>query len=166
MHSGEIGRTVHVDLMDEITEETVYIYRGNSYPNELAAEQAKAAYERRISGAAFHLFNVAYDLDLASALQFQLSYRKAVAFDVDTDDADKAAKVVAEEFAAGLGLTIEHHSADWKTDGKRAGYLRNAEMVALGADICLAYIKNGSRGATMPARMAEKAGITTIRRNA
>lgn len=47
--------------------------------------------------------------------------------------------------------------------GKKAFYLRNKEMVDLGADICIAFIKGGSAGATMTAKLAEDAGIRTIR---
>lgn len=75
------------------------------------------------------------------------------------------ADAIADELGFDLthtyGLQVERHPAKWRRFGKRAGYLRNAEMVRLGADVCLAFIRDHSRGATMTARLAQEAGIPT-----
>lgn len=62
-----------------------------------------------------------------------------------------------------LGMDIEAHLADWELWGRSAGMRRNQEMVDRGADLWLAFIKNGSRGATHCAQAAERAGIPVRR---
>lgn len=78
-------------------------------------------------------------------------------------DARGADRMAAHIWTCSFGLAAEAKPAAWRTRGKRAGYIRNAEMVNRGADLCLAFIRNGSRGATMCADLAEKAGIPVRR---
>lgn len=68
----------------------------------------------------------------------------------------------AEEMAPLLGMTVESHPADWSAHGRAAGPIRNQAMVDAGADICLAFILDDSRGATDCAERAEAAGIDVV----
>lgn len=78
-------------------------------------------------------------------------------------DCPTGADRMASDWAIDNWVAQEPHPADWAAFGKRAGYLRNAEMVALGASVCLAFIKDNSRGATMTAGLAERVGIPVRR---
>lgn len=55
------------------------------------------------------------------------------------------------------------HPAKWHDDdgkySKRAGFLRNAEMVALKPDLVLAFRRNNSRGTNITIKLAQDAGI-------
>jgi hypothetical protein len=77
--------------------------------------------------------------------------------------AARGADLLAGAAARALGLQEEQHPARWDELGKVAGPVRNQEMVDLGADVCLAFIKNGSRGASHCAALAEKADIPVRR---
>jgi hypothetical protein len=77
----------------------------------------------------------------------------------------RGADYIAGVYAKRLGFSVEVHEvsdADWKNFGRSSGAIRNQAMVDKGADICLAFIRNESRGATMCAKMAEKAGIPVV----
>lgn len=78
-------------------------------------------------------------------------------------DCPTGADSMAKDWALYQSVIQEPHPAEWDRYGKRAGYVRNAEMVELGADLCLAFIKFGSPGSTMTANLAEKKGIEVRR---
>ena len=77
----------------------------------------------------------------------------------------RGADALAQRAAEAFGMKTECHPADWKAHGKRAGFIRNAEMISLGADLVLAFYKPGAgnRGTDHCARLAEKAGIPVRR---
>lgn len=58
-----------------------------------------------------------------------------------------------------LHVTAERHPALWQKFGKRAGIVRNELMVARGADLALAFIRDDSPGATHCAELASDAGM-------
>ena len=82
---------------------------------------------------------------------------------------------LADRLAGIRGIWAERHPADWDAHGKAAGFRRNAEMVALGADTCLFFAMpctdsrcarprpHDSHGASHCAGLAAKAGIPVRR---
>lgn len=69
--------------------------------------------------------------------------------------ADSLAEVAALE----MGMETEVHPADWEKFGRRAGYLRNAEMVEAGANVVLAFWDGSSKGTAMTMKLALNAGM-------
>jgi hypothetical protein len=79
-------------------------------------------------------------------------------------DASRGADRLARDIARSVPwLTEEAHPAEWETYGKGAGFIRNQDMVDLGADVALAFLRGPSRGTRHCAGQAEKAGIPVIR---
>lgn len=58
-----------------------------------------------------------------------------------------------------LHVTADRHPALWRKFGKRAGMVRNEQMIALGASLVLAFIRDDSPGATHCAELASDRGI-------
>lgn len=73
--------------------------------------------------------------------------------------AARGADRIAAQEAQKLGLLVEAHPADWDRHGKKAGYLRNEEMGALGADLCIAFWDGKSTGTQMMMVIAKSRGI-------
>ena len=69
---------------------------------------------------------------------------------------------IADAWARRHHWLVETHTADWRM-GRRAGPVRNLAMIRAGADLCLAFIKDNSRGASGCAAAAHDAGIPTWR---
>jgi hypothetical protein len=93
-------------------------------------------------------------------------------------DCPTGADAMADAVARHYGYRVERHPADWRPGGKldkSAGYRRNAEMVAAGADLCLCFLApcakprcreprpHPSHGGSHCADLAERSGIKVRR---
>ncbi len=68
------------------------------------------------------------------------------------------ADTLGERFAKEQGLTVELHPAKWKTLGKAAGIIRNAEM-ARASDALIAFWDGKSRGTAHMISFAKRRGL-------
>lgn len=85
------------------------------------------------------------------------------------------ADAMAAKACRDIGVRQEPHPADWRQHGKRAGFIRNAEMVKLGAGACVCFVMpcanprctrprpHDSHGASDCAERAEASGIPVMR---
>jgi hypothetical protein len=71
--------------------------------------------------------------------------------------AARGADSLAGEWARARGIAEERHPANWERDGKRAGPIRNAEMLATGIDGVVAF--PGGRGTAHMVQIAREAGV-------
>lgn len=90
-------------------------------------------------------------------------------------DCPTGADALAQELADEFRVRTERYPAKWREHSencpdwhfplptcKMAGFRRNAEMVSLGADICLAFQKDRSPGTQSTIQLAQAAGIPTF----
>lgn len=71
------------------------------------------------------------------------------------------ADTAAAEWAVLNEIAIDPHPADWDRYGKRAGFIRNTEMLAMKPDIVIAF--PGGRGTAMMVDIAKSARVRVIR---
>ena len=74
----------------------------------------------------------------------------------------RGADSLAGMIGAHMLMPIEVHPADWETHRNAAGPIRNREMVAAGADLCIGFPLENSRGTWDCLHAAAKAGIPTM----
>lgn len=73
----------------------------------------------------------------------------------------RGADLFAEGSAAALGLKCRVFYADWDTHGKKAGILRNLEMLDEEPDLVLAFQVGNSRGTQHTIDEAKRRGFKT-----
>ena len=72
------------------------------------------------------------------------------------EGADRVGRMWAESH----GIEVETFEADWEGLGKRAGYVRNADMAEVG-DYLAAFWNGSSKGTKMMIELSRKKGIKT-----
>lgn len=70
----------------------------------------------------------------------------------------RGADKLGEKFAKQFKIPVKHFPADWDKYGKKAGYIRNAEM-AKQADVCILFWDGKSKGTAMMKDLAEREGL-------
>lgn len=76
--------------------------------------------------------------------------------------ADGADSIADQRHRLLPGASCETWEAQWAEFGKAAGPRRNQAMVDSGVDLCLAFIRNDSRGATDCLMRASSAGVPVV----
>ena len=73
--------------------------------------------------------------------------------------AARGADTFAQLYAHALGIPETAYPADWRGKGKRAGIIRNLEMLDQKPDLVIAFQASGSRGTQHTIDEARKRGI-------
>jgi SLOG family YspA-like protein len=72
---------------------------------------------------------------------------------------ESSADMLADHFARYYGFVVQPFPADWEKHGKRAGILRNLQMLDEQPDLVLAFQRDGSRGTQHTIDEARRRGI-------
>jgi YspA, cpYpsA-related SLOG family len=74
----------------------------------------------------------------------------------------RGADRLVDEEAGKAGMITEPHPADWERYGKRPGFIRNEQMAAAGAILCVAFWDGKSNGTRDMLARAANHGIPTL----
>lgn len=66
---------------------------------------------------------------------------------------------IASQLWSRAGFPVETHAADWDNHGRRAGMVRNAEMVATGVDCAVAFQYGDTPGTRQCVDLIQRAGV-------
>lgn len=74
----------------------------------------------------------------------------------------RGADSLAREYGLSHGIPVRKFPADWNQYGKRAGPIRNSQMLKEGKpDLVVAFLAKNSRGTANMIAQSQKAGIPT-----
>lgn len=94
--------------------------------------------------------------DLLNDVMLDYSLEDLVIIEGEAKGADFLARVWAKHYK----VKYEAYPADWKTYGKKAGPIRNAQMLREGKpDLVIAFLAEGSIGTKDMINQSEKAGV-------
>lgn len=74
----------------------------------------------------------------------------------------QGADAIVKRWADRRLVPLDEFPAEWLKYGNRAGLMRNEYMVNLGADMCVAFLRNNSRGTQNTIDLARAVGIPTF----
>jgi hypothetical protein len=74
----------------------------------------------------------------------------------------EGADAIVQRWCDRRGVPLDAFPADWANYGKAAGPMRNMYMVHLGADMCVAFLRDNSKGTEGTINLARAAKIPTF----
>lgn len=76
--------------------------------------------------------------------------------------AAKGADTLSGLYARSRGIPVHEQPALWNTYGRRAGPIRNHEMLKLRPDLVVGFLSKDSRGTKHMLEISDRAGVETI----